>query len=233
MAYAERISYEPDVWADDRKKHDERGLHDDRKRHDERRLHDERENHIAAFNKLVPILSPTIKRIAQKLSLRFSFMDKADLYQEALLYVWTTLGTPGSKNKTDSYILQGCYFHLRNHIRTMQDNVTLLNLSDTAGEDGVSLEETLPWEGISAYDELEGKLQIEALVAHGMTDQELAVLRMSLEDLTTREIGKRLGVSHVRVVKIKNKIRDQYRNVVTYSQEKTRISSPVRDGIQA
>jgi RNA polymerase sigma factor (sigma-70 family) len=208
MAFAERISYEPDIWADDR------------------------QNHIDAFNKLITRLSPTIKKITRKLSFRFSFVDDTDLYQEALLYLWTKLSAPDGEDKTDSYILQGCYFHMRNHIRTVQDGAPLINLSEPAGEDGISLEDILPWEGISAYDEVEGRLQIEAMIAQGMTDQELSVLLLSLEDLTTREIGDKLGVSHVRVVKIKNRIKDRYRDVVAYPHRKADMSSPVRDGIQ-
>jgi RNA polymerase sigma factor (sigma-70 family) len=209
MAYAEQVAYDSTSWTENNK------------------------NHAEIFNKLYTRLSPTIKRISQKLSSRFSFVDEADLNQEALLHLWTSISDKGSEEKTDSYILQGCYFHLRNHIRTIQENAVLVNLSDPVDEDGTCLEELLRWEGVSVSDEVEGKLQLEALKANGMTKQELAVLVMSLEDFTTREIGRELGVSHVRVVKIKDKLKDRYKNVIAFPRTKAHESATFRTGIRA
>jgi RNA polymerase sigma factor (sigma-70 family) len=209
MTYTEQAAYDSISWTEDR------------------------ESNVAIFNKLHTRLSPTIRRISQKLSFRFSFVDEADLYQEALLHLWTSFSDKGSEEKTDSFILQGCYFHLRNHIRTIQENAITVNLSDPVDEDGTCLGELLPWEGISVSDEVEGKLQLEALKADGMTKQELAVLTMSLENFTTREIGSELGVSHVRVVKIKDKLRDRYKNVIAFPRTKAHESVTVRAGIRA
>jgi DNA-directed RNA polymerase specialized sigma subunit len=43
-----------------------------------------------------------------------------------------------------------------------------------------------------------------------MSDREKKVLTFCLEGLTTREIGKQLGISHVSVVKIRNKLKGRY-----------------------
>jgi len=36
------------------------------------------------------------------------------------------------------------------------------------------------------------------------------VLTLLMEDLSVREVGTRLGISHVMVLKIRNRIRDNY-----------------------
>ena len=162
------------------------------------------------FEMLVRKLSPTLKRIAGKLGGNFPVVDDQDLFQEALIHLWSHFRLGELDDKTDSYILQGCYFHLRNYIRKTRDSAVLLSLSNIPDEDGAPFEETLVAENVASYDEVEGSLQIEAMAESGITQREKDVLSFSLEGLTTREIGKKLGISHVSVVKIRNKIKEKY-----------------------
>jgi len=53
------------------------------------------------------------------------------------------------------------------------------------------------------------KMLIEKINNNGLTKREKEVFNLGLEGLTTREIGGRLGISHVMVVKLKGKIRDK------------------------
>ncbi len=161
------------------------------------------------FEALTKKLSPTLKRITRKLNGHFSFMDDQDLFQEALIHLWVHYKSGDLDDKTDSYILQGCYFHLKNYIRKTQDGAPLVSLSSMVEEDGPPLEEVLISHDV-AYDQAEGRLQIEAIVESGIGPREAAVLFHCLEGMTTREIGKKLGVSHVTVVKMRNKIRARY-----------------------
>ncbi len=163
-----------------------------------------------SFETLLTRLSPTLKRITRKLNGHFTFMDDQDLFQEALLHLWVRFSSGDLLDKTDSYVLQGCYYHLKNYIRKTRDNAVLLSLSGQDGGDGTPFEETLVAGDIPAYEEAEGKLQIEAIVDSGMSQREKDVLGFSLEGLTTREIGVRLGVSHVSVVKTRNKLKERY-----------------------
>lgn len=161
-----------------------------------------------SFEWLVQKLSPTLKRITRKLNGHFTFMDDQDLYQEALIHLWSHFRRGELDDKTDSYILQGCYFHLKNYIRKVQDNATLLSLSSIMDED--HLEEILIANDVASHDYVEGILQIEAMEASGISQREKDVLFFCLEGMTTREIGKKLGISHVSVVKIRNRIRERY-----------------------
>jgi len=168
-----------------------------------------RDNSLS-FETLVRRLAPTLKRITCRLNGNFSFADDQDLFQEALIHLWTHFASGDLLDKTDSYMLQGCYFHLKNYIRKIQDPAALCALNQAADKEGPQLEDILDARSLDSYDEVEGNLQIEAMAGIGITQREKAVLRFCLEGMTTREIGKRLGISHVSVVKIRNSIREKY-----------------------
>ena len=166
-----------------------------------------------SFELLVKKLSPTLKRITGKLDGNLPVVDDQDLFQEALIHLWSHFRLGELDDKTDSYMLQGCYFHLKNYIRKTRDSAVLLSLNSLPDEDGAPFEETLVAKNVASYDDVEGSLQIEAMAESGITQREKDVLSFSLEGLTTREIGKKLGISHVSVVKIRNKIKVKYESL--------------------
>lgn len=162
------------------------------------------------FEELVKKLSPTLKRITYKLNGHFSFMNHDDLYQEALLHLWLDFQGGKLADKTDSYILQGCYFHLKNHIRKVGDKAKLASLDELAEKDGAGLERILASQDPKSYfDSLDNKILIGDIVTEALTKREKQVLTFYLEGLTVREIGKRIGVSHVRVIKLKNRLKQR------------------------
>jgi RNA polymerase sigma factor (sigma-70 family) len=163
-----------------------------------------------SFEVLIKRISPTLQRITQKLNGHFTFMDHEDLFQEAMLHVWTDFQGGVLDDKTDSYVLQGCYYHLKNYVRTVQDKAPLVSLSDVVDEGAVRLEEILEAENVAVFDYVEGKMQVEALLKSGLTQRERDVLALSMEEMTTREVGKKLGISHVAVVKVRNKLKSRY-----------------------
>lgn len=137
-------------------------------------------------------------------------MDDQDLFQEALIHLWSRYSAGHLDNKTDSYILQGCYFHLKNYIRKVQDRATVVSLAEIMDGDGGRLEELLSADDTGWYSEVEGRLQIEALERSGLSPRERDVLSFCLQGMTTREIGKKLGISHVSVIKARNRVREKY-----------------------
>ncbi len=163
-----------------------------------------------SFEALARRLSPTLRRITCKLNSHFNFVDDQDLFQEALIHLWTRFTSGDLQDKTDSYMLQGCYFHLKNYIRKTQDPAILLSLNHTADEESPRPEDILDTRSLVSFGEVDSNLQIEAMAESGTTQREKAVLLFCLEGMTTREIGEKLGISHVSVVKIRNKIREKY-----------------------
>jgi len=118
------------------------------------------------------------------------------------------------RDKTDSYILQGCYFHLKNYIRKNYNKIKLINLESLTNEEGeiFGLDNILSLQNSESYFEvIHCKMLIEQVNNNGLTKREKEVFRLALEGLTTREIGSRLGISHVRVVKLIVRIRQKFR----------------------
>jgi len=167
------------------------------------------------FDELVRKISPKLKAITHRLNGRFTFFNDEDLFQEALMHLWVDFNRHKLDDKTDSYILQGCYFHLKNHIRIVRDKSKLVSLDALMNEDGMILEDIIPSSDTGEYFEyLNDKLLIEKMQNNGLTSKEKEFLSLYLEGLTIREIGKRFGISHVSVVKLKNKIRNKYEKFV-------------------
>lgn len=162
------------------------------------------------FEAVVRRLSHTLKRITKKLNGHHSFFDDDDLYQEALSHLWVAHNKGSIDDKTDSYILQGCYYHLKNYLRKVREHGVCVSISNPVGEDGIYLEDLLVSEDIKTLDYIEGKLEVESLEEQCLSKRECEVLSCFLEGMSMREIGSRLGISHVMVLKIKNKIRDKY-----------------------
>ena len=164
------------------------------------------------FEQIVKKISPVLKRITYKLNGYCRFLSNDDLYQEALVYLWQDYSSGKLIDKTESYILQGCYFHLRNYLRKTKDKSRLVSIEAIVNEDSSSLEETMFLRDVSAdnfLNVLNDRLLAETIFNNGFTTREKELLRLFADGLTTREIGSRCGVSHVRVVKMMAKIRDK------------------------
>jgi len=88
----------------------------------------------------------------------------------------------------------------------------LVSLECPCQEEGCTLEDLLSIEDYSARDyfqELNDKLLTETIRNNGLTDKEKYILSLCSQGLTTREMGKKIGVSHVRVVKLMAVIREK------------------------
>jgi len=163
------------------------------------------------FEELVKQISPILKRITYRLNGHFSFFNDDDLYQEALLHLWMDFQAGKLNDKTQSYILQGCYFHLKNYIRTVKVKANLISLNTLISSEDTQLEEILPVNDYRAYfDILDSKFLVEKMQNNGLSKKEKEIIALFLRGLTVREIGRRLGISHVMVVKLKKRIKNKY-----------------------
>lgn len=164
------------------------------------------------FEDLVKKISPILKRITYRLSGNFATFNQDDLYQEAIFKLWLDFQEGKLSDKTQSYILQGCYFHLKNYIRMHYDKAGIISLDGLINnnDDELRIDEVIAVRDPANYfDKLNSELVIETIQNNGLTSQEKEVFNFALEGLTTREIGRKLGVSHVRVVKIRASIKEK------------------------
>jgi RNA polymerase sigma factor (sigma-70 family) len=165
------------------------------------------------FEKLIKRISPTLKRITYRLNGHYTFFNDEDLFQEALIHLWGDFKGGKLQDKTDSYILQGCHYHLKNYLRKVRPKIRSVSLDLLVdAEDGRSLGETLFLEADdrrSTIDCLHDKLLVETIRNNGFTRREKDILSFYAEGLTTRVIGAKLGISHVRVIKLMHRIKDK------------------------
>ncbi len=165
------------------------------------------------FEGLSKKLTPILKRIAYKLSGRFAYSNYDDLLQEAVIHLWQDFESGKLADKTDSYILQGCYFHLKNYIRKAHIRTNVFSLDEllkSAEEDSDDHSLILEDKRASDYRQfLNDKMLVETIQNNGLTPKEKFILSLVKNGLTTREIGARLGISHVGVVKRMVKIRQK------------------------
>lgn len=164
------------------------------------------------FEQLRQKLSPTIKRIAYRLNGHYRSFSHDDLYQEAVIHLWSNFLKGKLSDKTDSYILQGCYFHLRNYIRKVNERSGIVSIDAAlSGESGATMEDVLGeyWSCEDCREELHNKFLAQNIRNNGFSPREKMLLEYCSLDLTTRDIGKRLEVSHVTVLKMMGRIRQK------------------------
>lgn len=164
-----------------------------------------------AYEELVRKLTPKLRGIVHRIYTATPSVDGADLMQEALLHLWRQAGCGALEDKTDSYILQGCYFHLKNYVRMIKGRNRLVSI-DEEGEEENDCAKTVLFRRCEetaadyrAY--LNDRLLADVIINNGLTAKEKALLPWLSLGLTTREIGARVGVSHVAVVKMTKVIR--------------------------
>ncbi|MDD5561898.1 MAG: sigma-70 family RNA polymerase sigma factor [Candidatus Omnitrophica bacterium] len=162
------------------------------------------------FEELLQKLSPTIKRIAYRLNGHYRSFNHDDLYQEATIHLWSSFLKGKLGDKTDSYILQGCYFHLKNYIRKVNERSNIISIDASLNsDDEATFGDILGgyWSCPDCRDELHNKFLAQSIRDNGFNPREKRMLAYFSQGLTTRDIGRRMGISHVSVVKIMQRVR--------------------------
>jgi RNA polymerase sigma factor (sigma-70 family) len=90
-----------------------------------------------------------------------------------------------------------------------------VSLSELIDGNDVSLEEMLASKDADVYNGLDARLLGENAALKDLGERERLLVQYSMDGLTVREIGERLGVSHVMVVKMRSKIRKKLHSLKT------------------
>jgi len=166
------------------------------------------------FQELFSIISPRLRKIAGKYNGYSLYLDACDLYQEMCFYLWEHFGESVPPHLNENYIVKGCEFYLLNYLRMKREKVNTLSLEKSLNEDGNTLKDILP-DGKESMDRyLDRKLTIETIRNNGFTKREKEVFSLILEGYTTRESGRKLGISHVMVIKLRKRLVDRWRKKV-------------------
>lgn len=164
------------------------------------------------FKEMVDELKPILKKLSTR-NRFLGFIDKDDLYQEALINLWNRFESGQLQNKNKSYILRSCYFHIQNYIRThkVRGNVFSLDEPIAFNENGsFSLQDMLIDENADFVNQLNRRLIVDEIMNNGLSKREKDVFRLLYAGCNLREAARKLGISHVRVLKIKQNIGLKY-----------------------
>lgn len=164
------------------------------------------------FGALIDTLKPNLKKICTK-NRFLGFIDKDDLYQEALIKLWDNFQKGLLREKTLSYILRGCYFHIQNYIRTHKVCYNIMSLDEPAlseKEGFFCLKDVLKDDTADFFSRLNSRLIVSDIMNNGLSKREKDVFGLLYQGLTMRETAERLCISHVRVLKIKQQINRKY-----------------------
>jgi len=163
-----------------------------------------------SFEELHHKLSPTIRKIAYRLNRSYRSFNNDDLYQEASIHLWNNFLKGNLDNKTDSYILQGCYFHLKNYIRKINERPNIISIDAALHFDENTTVLDVLGEFCASEDcrnDLHNKFLAKSILNNGFDPREKRMLIYFSSGLTTRDIGKQMGLSHVSIVKMLQKVR--------------------------
>ncbi|MBU1124731.1 MAG: sigma-70 family RNA polymerase sigma factor [Candidatus Omnitrophica bacterium] len=156
------------------------------------------------FHELAKDITPVLKRITYRLGAHHGSFGADDLFQEAFIHLWNNFQEGELSDKTRSYILQGCYYHLKNYLRTHRSRVRELSLQDVVYPDSPTRLEELFLQDDDSGDwrnTYNDRLLAETICNNGLTLKEKEILGYCAQGLTTRQIGSRLKISHVMVGK--------------------------------
>ncbi|MFH1096234.1 MAG: sigma-70 family RNA polymerase sigma factor [Candidatus Desantisbacteria bacterium] len=162
------------------------------------------------FGELVKRFSPYLKRLSNKVVIPSRAIGQDDLYQEMLYHLWERWKQGEFEDKNDGYIRGSCYFHLKNYLRRYTEKVNLISLDEPFGESGTTIGDIIPDHAASFDVRVDDALFIQQMKAKELTRREKDVIELFTQGYTLRDIGKRLGISHVRVLKIRENISSKF-----------------------
>lgn len=139
-------------------------------------------------------------------------MDE-DLQQVARLGLWKAcVGFKESSGFTfSSYASRVMLNELSNYFRdasrTYRDNYSDISLNTIVSDDGTTLEMALPGDMDVQFMDLNGFWK-------SLTSKEKKIVKMLMNGLTNREIGKIMGVSNQRISEIRLKAKQKFLNYI-------------------
>lgn len=189
----------------------------------ERRFFLFQERILVSFEALIKEISPKLRGIVYKVSGHLRLSDAEDLYGEVVARLWEEYQAGRLLDKTNSYVLQSCYFFLKNYLRKNSGKASFVSM-DALLADGVidfesfSLESEENVRSPAVAEDLDELM--ERVFYNELTRKEKEIAFFYMQGWTTREIGERLGVSHVNVLKVEEEIRRKCRKSKGSAHEK-------------
>jgi len=164
------------------------------------------------FEQWVSPFLPTLSIMAERIGKLPLWMDKEDLLSQMVLDLWEKWKRGDLQDKTPSYIFRSCWFAAQNYLRKSKDKISLLSLDEPVDEEGTPFIELMEHNS-SFFPGFQIRQGLDKLKEY-LNQREQEVFHLQTQEYTTREIGQRLGISHVRVVKIQQHIRAKGKKIM-------------------
>jgi len=158
------------------------------------------------FEELYKRISPRLKRIASFYNRRGISFDGDDLYQEMARHLWNNFKNGVPEGLNDTYIIKGCEFHILNYMRKHREKAYKVSMEEPLNQNGDTLRESITSSSEGIDKIVDRKMLVDYIMNNGFTKREKDVFGILLKGYTVREAGKKLGISHVMVVKLKNRL---------------------------
>lgn len=175
-----------------------------------------------SFESLFNNISPRLKGIARWYKRTGCLFSEDDLYQEMCIYVWNNYKKGLPEDINEAYVIKGCKFHMLNYLKKDSRAKITMSLERPIDENGTMMRDLIPSNDEPLHRRISKNLTIDKIRNNGFSKNEKRVFSLLLEGYTVREIGQRMGVSHVMIVKYKNSLiekwHEKYGRFVTNNQ---------------
>ncbi len=165
------------------------------------------------FHNMYKNILPRIRYVAFKVLKNrrdfFKFIDERDLVQEMSLWLWEKYPEGVPENFNDAYIVNGCEYFIRNYLRKITERKKVVSLDAILDDSGHSFVDLIPDDTEPVYERLDRELLVSDIKEERLNPKEKDVLNLSLQGYTCRQIGDKLRMSHVMVVKYRKRIYDK------------------------
>ena len=155
------------------------------------------------FTELYKRIMPVLRNIARARNGHGTWIDEDDLFQEMCIYAWKEYGSGVPEGINESYIIQGCRYHLMNYIRTSRRKTVMASLEESVDEHGTLLKDMIPERTRSAEEAAQISEFVDTVMRGAFTRREKEVFNLLRKGYTVREAGNILHISHVMVLKIR------------------------------
>jgi RNA polymerase sigma factor (sigma-70 family) len=160
------------------------------------------------FEEFIKELNSKIYAIALNISKIDRNIEVTDIVQEMHLHLWAKWKNNDTKGYTNSYLLQSCWFYIKNFLRKYETNSKYISLDDPFNDDEYNFMIDFISEDADSVSELsEYNFMVDKIKTCGLTEREKDVFDLLLMGYTLREIGSILKISNVRVSKIQSNLR--------------------------
>lgn len=166
------------------------------------------------FKEILKELTPKFISISLQLNKNSNGYDLNDLVQEMSMHLLEKWNKGEIEGYTKSYILQSCWFHIKNYLRKINKKIKTISLDDIVDGADVCLCEMIEDDSEAVYDIVNFKITVDNILSNGLTKREKEVFMLTLEGHTLREMGEILDISFVRVLKIENNIKKKVKDEV-------------------